>query len=54
MNTYFIFVGGAIALIGGVFLIQTLGKNADETVWIMRALYQLKHRFSEDLEKSFC
>jgi hypothetical protein len=36
MNTYFIFVGGAIALIGGVFLIQTLGKSTDETVWIMR------------------
>ena len=37
MNSYFIFVGGAIALIGVVFLIQTLGKNADETVWIMRS-----------------
>jgi hypothetical protein len=36
MNTYLMFIGGAIALIGGVSLIQTLGKNADETVWIMR------------------
>jgi hypothetical protein len=36
MNSYFIFVGGAIALLGGVCLIQTLGKKGDETVWITR------------------
>ena len=36
MNTYLMFIGGAIALIGGVSLIQTLGKNADETVWLGR------------------
>ena len=36
MNTYLMFIGGAIALIGGVSLIQTLGKSTDETVWIMR------------------
>ena len=37
MNSYFIFVGGAIALIGVVFLIQTLGKDPSETVWIMQS-----------------
>lgn len=36
MNSHFMFISGAIAFIGGVSLIQTLGKNADETVWPTR------------------
>jgi len=38
MNRYVTFIGGAIALIGVVSLVQTLGKNPDETVWLRVAI----------------
>jgi hypothetical protein len=34
MNGYVTFIGGAIALIGVVSLVQTLGKDPSETVWL--------------------
>jgi hypothetical protein len=38
MNGYVAFIGGAIALIGVVSLVLTLGKDPDETVWLRVAV----------------